>query len=200
MKTPVKYAIVAAVILLMITAAVRTCDSRHVPHNDANMPEKRVVKASSARGESSGGFFGFFEEIFRSDSPGTTADEEPDFVQVQPNMASELNIISEKLEEMEKLPESVWYPNSTDKDEVNNHTIVLRELVLLGSMVRAGTATPEQNFRYIEIKMKLLQEKIEMIRISQDKAGDVGDRESGDSMTLRLEKEVSELRNALGKL
>ena len=200
MKAPVKYAVLAALSLLIAIVGYRACSSRQLPQNRADALRETDGVASTARGESVGGFFSFFEEVFRSDSSENPVPEEPEIENDPPRLASELNIISEKLEEFEKIPEAVWYPNSTDNSEVESHTATLRELFMLGSMVRAGNATREQHHRYIEIKMKILQEKIEMIRISQDKAGETGDRESGDSMTIRLEKEVSDLREALTKL
>jgi len=105
--------------------------------------------------------------------------------------------LSDKLEKAEKLPESVWYPNSAEKDEVERHSATLRELFLLGTMVRNGSATPEQREKYIELKMKLLTDKIEMIRQYQDKGGPGDDREEGDAMVRRLETEVSRLREEL---
>ena len=200
MKPPVKYAVLAALSLLIAAGAYRACGSDRVQPGRVDAPSERDAASSPVRGESGQGFFSFFEEVFRSDPSGKAVTDEPEAEQEHSRLASELNIISEKLEELEKLPEAVWYPNSTNKEDVDTHTATLRELFMLGSMVRAGNATREQHQRYMEIKMKIIQEKIEMIRISQDKAGETGDRESGDTMTLRLERELSGIREALTKL
>ena len=198
MKIRLKQILIAAAAVIVAAAAVRTCASRRGPAVDVNAAGKRA-EAQDTRG-SGGGFFGFFNWFSGSDASREAAPEEPVVNEEQPRLTSELNDLADKIETAEKLPDSVWYPNSTNRDEVEKHSAILREFFLLGNMVRGGSATPEQKVKYIEMKMKILQDKIEMIRQFQDKAGGAGDREGGDAMVQKLEKEVSNLGDQLRKL
>jgi hypothetical protein len=197
MKISLKQILIAAAAVIVAASAVRACGSRPGPAVTVDAVGKRVA-APDSRG-SGGGFFGFFDWFTGGDAPREAVTEGPEDNEEQPRLTSELNDLADKIESAEKLPDSVWYPNSTNREEVEKHSALLREFFLLGNMVRTGSASPEQKARYIEMKMKILQDKIEMIRQFQDKAGGAGDREEGDVMVRRLEREVSSLGDQLRK-
>lgn len=199
MKITTKQFLIAAAVIIVAASVMRSCVTRRAPSGDTAAPV-HSTEVRPARG-SGGAFSWFFDWFSGGDAQRETAVESPpESGDEQPRMTSELNDLSEKIEKAEKLPESVWYPNSTNREDVEKHSAILREFFLLGNMVRGGAATPEQKEKYLELKMRILQDKVDMIRQFQDKAGDTGDREEGDTMVRRLEQEVSRLKEELRKL
>jgi hypothetical protein len=200
MNSRYKKALIAAVIVIAAASILRVCRSDR--RSAGTVERDRGSRAVSHRSDDGGGFFGFIEQIFSGSQAPRDNDQPPENIE-QGRLTPELNELADKLEAAEKLPDSVWYPNSTEKDEIERHSQVLREIFMLGTMVRTKTASPEQRERYIELKMKLIQEKMEMIRQFQDKARGIGDNEedgaSGAKLLQRLDDEVSKLREALRK-
>ncbi len=196
MKITMKQVIAAAAVIIVAASVVRVCRSGRAPAGT----DVTAVREGGGAGRVSGGDSSFFDWFFGGRAPREAdVEQAEESGEEQPRMTSEMNDLAEKIEKVEKLPDSVWYPNSTNREEVEKHASVLRELFLLGTMVRAGSATPEQREKYLEMKMRLFQDKIDTIRQFQDKAGPESDREEGEAMLRRLEKEVNGIKDELRK-
>ncbi len=195
MRPSLKKIIFAAVALIVTAAIVRTCRSS-VPQNSS--PRTPSERPSVAVQSESSSFWSFFDGLFGSSEK---KDAQPDEETVEESKEgphrSELNILSERLEKEEKLPEAIWYPNSTDKEEIERHTALLREMLLLGTIIRAGTATSEQRDRYYDIKLKIMQEKLELVTDYRQRYKDFADPEDNDEIIIQLQKEINLIKTEM---
>jgi len=69
--------------------------------------------------------------------------------------------------EEEHLPQFVLVPNDIEAGEVQEHNRLLADLVRLGKRVREGTANDYEFERYYAVRMRLLEDKIAMIKSMQ---------------------------------
>ena len=69
--------------------------------------------------------------------------------------------------EEEHLPQFVLVPNDIEEGEVKEHNRLLADLVRLGKRVREGTASEYEYERYYAVRIRLLEDKIAMIKSMQ---------------------------------
>lgn len=195
MQPAIKKIIGVAVVLIVAAACVRTCKSSAPSTVSKNSPANRP--SSSTKSESTS-FWSFLDGFFGgSDKQKSQSDDEIVEESKEGPLRSELNILSERLEKDEKLPESVWYPNSTDKEEVERHTALLREMLMLGTIVRAGTASSEQKDRYYDIKLKIMQDKLELIKDYRQRYSEFADPEDNDEIIGKLQNAIDTVKKEM---
>jgi hypothetical protein len=193
MRTGLKKIVIIAAILILAAAIIRTCRNATPQSENAHRPSSHT--SSAPRSESTS-FWSFLDGVFGSSEKKKEQEADADGMEdtTAGPLRSELNVLSERLEKEEKLPDSVWYPNSTDKEEIERHTALLREMLLLGTLVRNGTASSEQRDRYYDIKLKLVQEKLELIKDYRQRYREFADPEDNDQIVVQLQNEISRIK------
>lgn len=187
--------IFAAIALIIAAAIIRTCRSS-APQSPLHGTSSE--QHSSATKSESTSFWSFLDGFFgSSERKAVQNNDEPVEESNGGPHRSELNILSERLEKEEKLPESIWYPNSTEKEEIERHTALLREMLMLGTILRSGTATSEQRDRYYDIKLKIIQEKLELIKDYRQRYKDLADPEDNDEIVVQLQKEINKIKTEM---
>ncbi len=195
MRPTLNKIIIVAIAVIVAAAFIRTCRDSAPDNSLHRTAEERHSPAVT--GESTS-FWGFLDGFFgSSEKKNEQTDEETVEESKEGPHRSELNVLSERLEKEEKLPESIWYPNSTDKEEIERHTALLREMLMLGSMVRAGTATSEQRDRYLDIKLKIIQDKLELIKDYRERYKDLADPEDNDEIVVKLQKAINTIKTEM---
>lgn len=200
MSGNVKKITIIAIAIIMIAAIVQICTKKPVQQNVLFKDVKDVTKGTTSPHESSTSW-SLFEWMFgSSDKKQSEQNEETVEESKEGPLRSELNILSERLENQEKLPEFIWYPTSANKEDIEQHTALLRELVMLSTIVRNGTASSEQRDRYYEIKLKIVQEKLEQIKEYRERYKEFSDPEDKSDETIKLlEKEIVQIKKEMKK-
>lgn len=195
MRFSLKKIIFASVTVIAVAAFVRTCRSsspQNLAHRTTTDRHTSTVKSESTS------FWNFFDDFFGSaEKKASLENEEAVEESNEGPHRSELNILSEQIEKEEKLPESIWYPNSTDKEEIERHTALLREMLMLGRIVKSGTATSEQRDRYYDIKLKIIQEKLELIKDYRKRYKDLADPDDNDEIVVQLQQEINTIKTEM---
>ncbi|MCX7678108.1 MAG: hypothetical protein N2316_02715 [Spirochaetes bacterium] len=193
----IKKILILSVLIIVSAAVLRTCTKRSLKQQTPIATESKNTPLSSHEHSTRWSFFDWLFTTSDRNKSQTESEEIVDESKEGP-LRSELNIISERLENEEKLPESIWYPNTTQKEDVERHTALLRELIMLGNIVRNGTATSEQRERYYEIKLKIIQEKLELIKEYRERYKEFADPEDkGEEMVKLLENEIAKIKNEM---
>ncbi len=195
MRPTLKKIVFIAIAVIVAAAFIRTC--RGAAPRNTHVRTHAGQSSPAITGESSS-FWSFLDGFFgSSEKKNEQADDEPVEESKEGPHRSELNVLSERLEKEEKLPESIWYPNSTDKEDIERHTALLREMLMLGNIVRAGTATSEQRDRYLDIKLKIIQDKLELIKDYRQRYKDLADPEDNDEIVVQLQKAITAIKTEM---
>ncbi len=108
----------------------------------------------------------------------------------------------------EKMPDNMWLPGDVSREEAKRQEKLLRDMILFGNKVQKGTATREESRRYYSLKIKSLNDKIELIKYFQERTAEKGkeegneyltreDIEQGNQVISELKEDVNQYRDKL---
>jgi hypothetical protein len=191
----------AAALIIIISAAVN--------RNSQPINEKSSVESSEASAKRS--VFDFFGQPVSGNNTMDTAS--PDYVAPSRELTPEQRAENEReFKRMrEKIPGNMFIPGELSPEQAKEKEEMTRDLVYLGNKVSKGKATAEETKKYYQLKVKETEDKVEFIKYTFNRTEELA-KETGrkyfDEETMNenkealknIEKELSEYKEALGKL
>jgi hypothetical protein len=97
----------------------------------------------------------------------------------------------------QKLPGNMWLPGDVSREESKRQEKVLRDMIVLGNKVQKGTATKKESQRYYSLKLKSLEDKVELIEYFQERTAE---KEKEDGREYLTEDDIQQGKEAIEEI
>jgi len=188
-----------------------------VSNDDANSPDCEKCKKNKAKtylgdtindDKNKEGESNFFLKIFSLLTPGSKDSETETIVEKDPEKdkaINEINSLSKNVCNEENLPEDIWISPKLIEKDANAHVKELEKLIQYCRGMKTGKATRAEKKDYYTIKIRLLEERRELIKyyidtldgqiedMNEKKIAEMEDRKADDKITAEEEKTNSEI-------
>ncbi|PKL19519.1 MAG: hypothetical protein CVV49_00335 [Spirochaetae bacterium HGW-Spirochaetae-5] len=163
---------------------------------------------------SAGDDTGYLGRIFSLLKSGNGNSDENTIIEKDPEKDKtviEINALSENVCNEENLPGDIWISPKMIEKDASSHKKELEKLIAYCSGLKNGKTTSAEKKEYYQIKIKLLEERRDLIRYyidtldgqiedtNEKKIAEMEDRKSGDVVTPEEEKQNNEIEAEMNR-
>lgn len=156
----------------------------------------------------------YFGRIFSLLKSGNSNSDENTIIEKDPEkdkIVNEINALSENVCNEENLPGDIWISPKMIEKDASSHKKELEKLIVYCSGLKNGRTTSSEKKEYYRIKIKLLEERRDLIKyyidtldgqiedMNEKKIAEMEDRKPGDVMTPEEEKQNKEIETEMNR-
>lgn len=165
-------------------------------------PDNTIVRDTKDDGRS---IFNFFSITSSSGDPKKkplSENDESNEESARPS--NEMLSLVDRVSNVENLPRNLLFPSGISKEQIEEHTKNLKDLVFYEEEIKNGKASTSEIIRSYEIKIKILEDKRSHIRHYQDSGMDFQmsdeDKEQSDETIKLIDEKIAEYQEELSKI
>ncbi len=156
----------------------------------------------------------YFGKIFALLKSGNGSSDVNTIIEKDPEKdktVNEINALSENVCNEENLPGDIWISPKMIEKDASSHKKELEKLIVYCSGLKNGKATSFEKKEYYKIKIKLLEERRDLIQyyivtldgqiedMNEKKIAEMEDRKAGDVITPEEEKQSKEIEAEMNR-